>query len=79
MHTGVQVSAASAYVQTGAFDFVRTLLLCVAATAVIGWLNLRWAVTQRCSECLPGLGSVGVERPFKVSPGGSKLETACFL
>lgn len=36
----ILVSAASAYVQTGAFDFVRTLLLCVAATAVIGWLNL---------------------------------------
>lgn len=37
----LQVSAASAYVQTGTFDVVRTLLLCVAATAVIGWLNLR--------------------------------------
>lgn len=31
--------------QTGAFDPVRTLLLCVAATAIIGWLNLR------CGRC----------------------------
>ena len=36
-----QVSAASAYVQTGAFNPARTLLLCLAATAIIGWLNLR--------------------------------------
>lgn len=43
-----QVSAAAAYVQTGAFDPVRTLLLCVAATAIIGWLNLR------CGGCGPG-------------------------
>lgn len=37
-----QVSAAAAYVQTGAFAPARTLLLCLAATAIIAWLNLRW-------------------------------------
>ncbi|KAI3438518.1 hypothetical protein D9Q98_000946 [Chlorella vulgaris] len=36
----ILVSAAAAYVQTGAFNPVRTLLLCVAATAIIAWLNL---------------------------------------
>jgi hypothetical protein len=37
----LQVSAAAAYVKTGAFDPARTLLLCLAATAIIAWLNLR--------------------------------------
>ena len=37
----ILVSAAAAYVKTGACDPTRTLLLCVAATAIIGWLNLR--------------------------------------
>jgi hypothetical protein len=39
----VQVSAAAAFVKTGAFDPARTLLLLLAATAIIAWLNLRWA------------------------------------
>ncbi|EFN57404.1 hypothetical protein CHLNCDRAFT_48633 [Chlorella variabilis] len=36
----ILVSAAAAYVQTGAFAPARTLLLCLAATAIIAWLNL---------------------------------------
>jgi hypothetical protein len=38
-----QVSAAAAFVKTGAFNPARTLLLLLAATAIIAWLNLRWA------------------------------------
>lgn len=44
----LQVSAAAAFVQTGAFDPARTLLLCLAATAIIGWLNLRCEAGQTC-------------------------------
>lgn len=50
----LQVSAAAAYVKTGAFDPARTLLLCVAATAIIGWLNLRCCCCNRCRGQLLG-------------------------
>lgn len=51
----LQVSAAAAYMQTGTFDPARTLLLCLAATAIIGWLNLR---------CVAGLAVIALQRGF---------------
>lgn len=54
----LQVSAAAAYMQTGTFDPARTLLLCLAATAIIGWLNLR---------CAAGLAVIALQQGLAVA------------